>query len=47
MVVLLELINGLQFGIEYINGEEEDEYTHAIVLNIAVLRFVFMNMKQS
>ena len=45
MVVMLELINGLQFGIEHISGDEEDEYVGAVVVNIAILRFVFMKMK--
>jgi hypothetical protein len=44
MVVMLELINGLQFGVEHISGEEDDEYHYAIVINFAILRFVFMKM---
>jgi len=43
---MLELINGLQFGIEHISGEDEEEYQHAIVINFAFLRLVFMKMKQ-
>ena len=43
--IILELINGLQFGVEHIGGEEDDEYHWAIVLNVLILRFVFMNMK--
>jgi hypothetical protein len=46
MVVMLEFINGLQLGVEHISGEEDDEYTYAIVLNITFLRLVFMKMKQ-
>lgn len=46
MVVMLEFINGLQLGVEHIAGEEDDEYTYAIVLNVAFLRFVFMKTKQ-
>lgn len=46
MVVMLELINGLQLGVEHISGEEEDEYTYAIVVNFTLLRLVFMKMKQ-
>jgi hypothetical protein len=46
MIVMLELINGLQLGIEYIGGEDDDEFTHAVVVNLALLRFVFMSMKQ-
>jgi hypothetical protein len=46
MVVMLELINGLQFGVEHISGEEDEEYHYAIVVNLALLRFVFMKMKQ-
>ncbi|CAB4132845.1 hypothetical protein UFOVP249_49 [uncultured Caudovirales phage] len=45
MVVLLELINGIQLGIEHIPGEEDDEFTYAVVLNLTVLRFIFMKMK--
>jgi hypothetical protein len=46
MVVLLELINGLQFGVEHIGGEEDDEYHYAVVLNLSLFRFVFMKMKE-
>lgn len=46
MVVMLELINGLQLGVEHISGEEDDEYTYAIVVNFTLLRLVFMKMKQ-
>ena len=46
MVVMLELVNGLQFGVEHISGEEDDEYHYAIVVNISILRLVFMKMKQ-
>lgn len=46
MIVMLELINGLQFGVEHIPGEQEEEYHYAIVLNVAFLRFVFMKMKE-
>lgn len=45
MIVMLELINGLQFGVEHIGGEEEDEYHYAIVVNLSVFRLVFMQMK--
>jgi hypothetical protein len=43
---MLELINGLQFGIEYIGGEADDEYHSAVVVNLSVFRLVFMNMKE-
>jgi hypothetical protein len=46
MVVMIELVNGLQFGIEHISGEDEDEYHYAIVVNIAFFRLVFMKMLQ-
>ena len=46
MVVILELINGLQFGVEHITGEEDDEYHYAIVLNLSLFRLVFMKMKE-
>jgi hypothetical protein len=46
MVVMLELINGLQLGIEHIAGEDDDDYHYAIVLNVTFFRFVFMKMKQ-
>lgn len=46
MVVVLELVNGLQFGVEHISGEEDDEYHYAIVINFSIIRLVFMKMKQ-
>jgi len=46
MVVMLELINGLQAGVEHISGEEDDEYHYAIVVNLALFRLVFMKMKE-
>jgi hypothetical protein len=46
MVVILELVNGLQFGVEHIGGEEDDEYHYAIVVNVSFFRFVFMKMKE-
>ena len=47
MVIIFEFINGLQFGIEHIGGEEDDEYIYAVVANVAVFRFVFMKMKET
>lgn len=46
MVVMIELINGLQFGVEHLSGEEDDEYHYAIVVNLSIFRLVFMKMKQ-
>jgi hypothetical protein len=46
MVVMLELVNGLQVGMEHIAGDEEDEYRYVVLLNLVILRFVFMKMKQ-
>ena len=46
MVIMIELINGLQVGVEHISGEEDDEYTYAIVVNLSIFRLVFMKMKQ-
>lgn len=46
MVVMLELINGLQFGVEHIGGQEEDEYHYAVVINLSLFRLVFMKMKE-
>lgn len=46
MVVMLELVNGLQFGVEHISGEEDDEYHYAIVVNLSIFRLVFMKMKE-
>jgi hypothetical protein len=46
MVVMLELVNGLQFGVEHISGEEDDDYHYAIVVNLSFFRFVFMKMKE-
>ena len=47
MVVILELINGLQFGVEHVSGEEDDEYHYAIVINLSIFRLVFMKMLNS
>jgi hypothetical protein len=46
MVVMLELVNGLQFGVEHISGEEDDEYHYAVVINFSIFRLVFMKMKE-
>jgi hypothetical protein len=46
MIVLLELINGVQFGVEHIGGEEDDEYHYAVVVNLSICRLVFMKMKE-
>jgi len=46
MVVMLELVNGLQFGVEHISGEEDDEYRYAVVINFSIFRLVFMKMKE-
>jgi hypothetical protein len=45
-VVVVELINGCQLGIEHVSGDEEDEYEGLIALNIFFFRFVFMKMKE-
>lgn len=45
-VVVVELINGLQLGIEHVSGDEEDEYEGLIALNIFFFRFVIMKMKE-
>ena len=46
MILMLELVNGLKVGIEHVTAEaEEDEYHWAIVLDLLVLRFVFMKVK--
>jgi hypothetical protein len=46
MVVMLELVNGLQVGMEHIAGDDEDEFHYVVLLNLVILRFVFMKMKQ-
>ena len=45
-VVVVELINGLQLGLEQVSGDEEDEYEGLIALNLFFFRFVFMKMKE-
>lgn len=45
-VVVVELINGLQLGLEHVSGDEEDEYEGLIALNLFFFRFVFMKMKE-
>jgi len=46
-VVMVELINGIQVGIEHVSGDDEDEYEGLICLNILCLRFIFMKMKET
>lgn len=46
-VVVVELINGLQLGLEHVSGDEEDEYEGLIALNLFFFRFVFMKMKET
>ena len=45
-VVMVELINGIQVGIEHVSGDDEDEYEGLICLNILMFRFIFMKMKE-
>jgi len=45
-VVLVELINGIQFGIEHVSGDDDEDYVNLIALNILCFRFIFMKMKE-
>lgn len=43
MNLTIDLINGLQVGIEYVASDPEDEEDYSlIVLNILFLRFIFI-----
>jgi hypothetical protein len=39
MFVVLELINGLAFGVEHVAGEEEDDFNWMIAVHILCFRF--------
>lgn len=42
MTLLIELINGIKIGIEYIEGGDEgDDYSHAVVVDLFFVRLGF------
>ena len=45
-VVLVEMINGIQLGIEHVTGDDDEDYENLIALNILCFRFIFMKMKE-
>jgi hypothetical protein len=45
-VVLVEMINGIQLGIEHVTGDDDEDYENFIALNILCFRFIFMKMKE-
>jgi hypothetical protein len=45
-VVLVEIINGIQLGIEHVTGDDDEDYENLIALNIFCFRFIFMKMKE-
>jgi hypothetical protein len=45
MVVILELINGLVFGVEHIAGDEEDDFSYVIGIHFLCFRLAFYKDK--
>lgn len=42
MTLLIELINGIKVGIEYIEGGDEgDDYSHAVIVDLFFFRLGF------
>lgn len=44
MLIFLDFVSGLTFGLEHIAGDEEDEFTWAIALHLGIVRVVFMKV---
>lgn len=45
MTITGELINGLVFGLEHIQGEKEDEIAYLILIHFLVFRFCLIKLK--
>lgn len=39
MIITLDFISGLVFGIEHISGDEEDDFNWVIGIHIGIFRF--------
>jgi hypothetical protein len=44
MTLVLELFNGIAFGIEHVSGEEEDDFSWMIAVHILCIRACFYKM---
>jgi len=44
MTLILELFNGIAFGIEHVSGEEDDEFSWMIAVHILCIRACFYKM---
>ncbi len=45
MVITLDFINGLMFGIGHITGDEEDDYHYMVAVCLAFLQLTFIKYK--
>jgi len=45
VVVSLDFMNGLMFGIGHIDGDEEDDFHYMIVISFAFLQLTFIKYK--
>jgi len=45
MLIVLDWVSGLTFGLEHIAGDEEDEFFWAIALHLGIIRVVTMRIK--
>jgi len=45
MLIVLNWVSGLAFGIEHIAGDEEDEFFWAISCHLGILRLIMMKLK--
>lgn len=44
-MITLQLVNGLVFGIEYMDDEDNTEVSHMVVIHLAIIRICFMSFR--
>lgn len=45
MVVELDIVNGLMFGIGHLGGDDDDDYEYMIVICFAMFQIAFTKLK--
>lgn len=45
MTVTFELVNGLVFGLEHMDAEDNEDVAYLVVLHVACFRFCFIKFK--